>query len=145
MQFIWLLEWPLREEIFPAALPAHGADSKPRGDAFPVPFSLLQPLPREGDTLQHLCRGSPPVPWDGCPQLVEYFPKQGEKEEVSLGQQLAVSSQTRPSPTLLPLSLLLSAQTSPEREEWSLCYLQGSPQYLGWQTTLREELTPSAC
>lgn len=95
VQFIWLLEGPPREEIFPAALSAqeHTVQTQSQeGNAFPTPFSLLQPamtsqpLPREGHTWHHshpsastFCTGSPPVPCDSCPQPVEYFPNKGRK------------------------------------------------------------------
>lgn len=115
VQFIWLLEGPPREEIFPAALctRAHGADSKPRGEQrFPMPLSLLQPatasqpLPSERDcTLGCGLAPQPPL----CRHLLRrvfssalqiaarsewnIFLTRVEREKVLLGQRLAVSSQ----------------------------------------------------
>lgn len=102
VQFIWLLEGPPREEIFPAALctRAHGADSKPRGEQRSPCLSPCSSLPwpptsakRMGlYTWQWLGTTATPLPApfaegilqcpaDSCIQQVQYFPNKGREGE----------------------------------------------------------------
>lgn len=109
--FIWLLEGPPMEEIFPAALTrAHGADSKPRGEQHSQCLPPCSRLPRPPGLCQvngTVCLApQPPL----CQHLLlrvfssalqiaawsegNVFLTRVEREKALLGQQLAVSSQS---------------------------------------------------
>lgn len=135
VQFIWLLEGPPREEIFPAALWVQTQSQEGNSAPHPsLPAPACHGLPASAKrmgpyTWQQLGTTTTPLPApfaegilqcpaDSCMQSVEYFPNKGREGE-GCAWPTAGCQFTKPAhlQRFCLLSLLLSAQTPLEMEE----------------------------